>query len=136
MLASLIVIFRSDEVPFCSGLLYYHANYILIDVNALEQLPDGGNLSQLTFITAHDPVTDTAADNTHASDDSNDVHLSQSFVKAIHLIFTCYHDVAFHWRNAEFATKGYFSCAFPTLLPAGASDFLGQRQIQVTITTI
>ena len=33
----------------------------------------------------------------------------------------------------EFTTEGYFSCAFPTLFPTGAGDFLGQRQIQVTI---
>lgn len=33
----------------------------------------------------------------------------------------------------EFTTEGYFSCAFPTLFPSGAADFLGQRQNQVTI---
>ena len=33
----------------------------------------------------------------------------------------------------EFTTEGYFSCAFPTLFPTGAADFLGQRQNQVTI---
>ena len=33
----------------------------------------------------------------------------------------------------EFTTKGYFSCAFPTLFPTGAGDFSGQRQNQVTI---
>ena len=33
----------------------------------------------------------------------------------------------------DFNTDGYFSCAFPTLFPTGAGDFLGQRQIQVTI---
>ena len=32
----------------------------------------------------------------------------------------------------EFTTQGYFSCAFPTLFPSGACDFLG-RQISVTI---
>ena len=33
----------------------------------------------------------------------------------------------------EFITEGYFSCAFPTLFPTGAADFLGQRLNQVTI---
>ena len=33
----------------------------------------------------------------------------------------------------EFTTEGYFTCAFPTLFPTGAADFLGQRQNQVTI---
>ena len=34
----------------------------------------------------------------------------------------------------EFTTEGYLSCAFPTLFPTGAADFLGQRQNQVTIS--
>ena len=33
----------------------------------------------------------------------------------------------------EFTSEGYFTCAFPTLFPTGAGDFLGQRQVQVTI---
>ena len=33
----------------------------------------------------------------------------------------------------EFTTEGYFTCTFPTLFPAGAADFLGQRHNQVTI---
>ena len=33
----------------------------------------------------------------------------------------------------EFTTEGYFTCAFPTLFPTGAGDFLGQRQVQATI---
>ena len=33
----------------------------------------------------------------------------------------------------EFTTEGYFTCAFPTLFPTGAGDFLGQRQIPANI---
>ena len=33
----------------------------------------------------------------------------------------------------EFTTEGYFTCAFPTLIPTGAGDFLGQRQVPVII---
>ena len=33
----------------------------------------------------------------------------------------------------EFTTEGYFTCAFPTLFPTGAADFLGQRHNQVTV---
>ena len=33
----------------------------------------------------------------------------------------------------EFTTEGYFTCAFPTLFPTGGGDFLGQRQVPVTI---
>jgi hypothetical protein len=32
----------------------------------------------------------------------------------------------------EFTTEGYISCAFPTLLPTGAGDFLAPRQRGVT----
>ena len=33
----------------------------------------------------------------------------------------------------EFTTEGYFTCAFPTLFPTGAGDFLSLRQVPVTI---
>ena len=33
----------------------------------------------------------------------------------------------------EFTTEGYFTCAIPTFFPTGAGDFLGQRQVPVTI---
>ena len=33
----------------------------------------------------------------------------------------------------EFSVEGYFSCAFPTLFPAGAADFLAPRVHTVTI---
>ena len=33
----------------------------------------------------------------------------------------------------EFTTEGYISCAFPTLLPSGAGEFLAPRQRVVTI---
>ena len=33
----------------------------------------------------------------------------------------------------EFTTEGYISCAFPTLFPTGAADFVAPRQRSVTI---
>ena len=33
----------------------------------------------------------------------------------------------------EFTSEGYYTCAFPPLFPTGAGDFLGHRQVQVTI---
>ena len=33
----------------------------------------------------------------------------------------------------EFNTEGYMSCAFPTLFPTGATDFLAPRPLAVTI---
>ena len=35
----------------------------------------------------------------------------------------------------EFTTEGYSTCAFPTLFPTGAGDFLGQHQVQVTTSS-
>ena len=50
-------------------------------------------------------------------------------------MIACHHDVASIGGIPinEFTTKGYFSCAFPTLFPICAGDFSGQRQNQVTI---
>ena len=136
---------------------YYRSNHVHIDVNALEQLPHDGNLSQLTAIT-EPPATNTpvtgppVADTPATSEDPYSAHLPQSFVpfairsmteqeasvclgatiKPIHLIIACHHDVASIGGVPinEFTTEGYFSCAFPTLFPTGAG---GQRQNQVTI---
>ena len=57
---------------------YYRSNHVHIDVNALEQLPHDGNLSQLTSITpaTGPPVADTPA----TSEDPYSAHLPQSFV--------------------------------------------------------
>ncbi len=33
----------------------------------------------------------------------------------------------------EFVTEGYMSCAFPTLFPTGAGDFLAPRERAVTV---
>ena len=33
----------------------------------------------------------------------------------------------------EFTTEGYISCAFPTLFPTGAADFVAPRQRCVTV---
>ena len=64
---------------------YYRSNHVHIDVNALEQLPHDGNLSQLTAIT-EPPATNTpvtgppVADTLATSDDPYSAHLPQSFV--------------------------------------------------------
>ena len=70
---------------------YYRANPIHIDVNALDQLPQDGSLSQFTAIAVESPVTDNPATNTTATDirhanshdetsDPYNAHLPQSFV--------------------------------------------------------
>ena len=141
----------------------YRSNHVHIDVNALEQLPHDGNLSQLTAITVENAITEPPATNTPAtgppvadthatSEDPYSAHLpvfcshchsiydrvivcSGATIKPIHLIIACHHDVASIGGVPinEFTTEGYFSCAFPTLFPTGAGDFSGLRQNQVTI---
>ena len=70
---------------------YYRSNHVYIDVNALEQLPHDGNLSQLTSITVESANTEPPATNTPAtgppvadtpetSEDPYSAHLPQSFV--------------------------------------------------------
>ena len=70
---------------------YYRSNHVHIDVNALDQLPHDGNLSQLTAITVENAITEPPATNTPAtgppvadtpasSEDPNSAHLPQSFV--------------------------------------------------------
>ena len=46
---------------------YYRSNHVHIDVNALEQLPHDGNLSQLTAITVENASTEPPATNTPAT---------------------------------------------------------------------
>ena len=70
---------------------YYRSNHVHIDVNALEQLPHDGNLSQLTAITVENASTEPPATNTPATgppvadtpatyEDPYNAHLPQSFV--------------------------------------------------------
>ena len=70
---------------------YYRSNHVHIDVNALDQLPHDGNLSQLTAITVENAITEPPATNTPAtgphvadtpasSEDPYSAHLPQSFV--------------------------------------------------------
>ena len=62
---------------------YYRSNEVHIDVNALDQLPHDGNLSQLTAITVESAITATGppvADTPATSEDPYSTHLPQSFV--------------------------------------------------------
>ena len=134
--------------------MYYRANNVCIDHNAIAQLPDDGNLSNVTSITIESPEASDPPYATTESSDPYDAHLAQSFVPIATRSMTeqeaGWHSV--HQRQScspthatlmwptiggtpinEFTTEGYFSCAFPTLFPTGAADFSGRRQNQVTI---
>ena len=67
---------------------YYRSNHVHIDVNALEQLPHDGNLSQVTAITVENAITATntpatgppVADTHATSEDPYSAPLPKSFV--------------------------------------------------------
>ena len=138
---------------------YYRSLGITIDTTALEQLPQDGNVSHLVSVTEDCSTPDTTTNNTTShtpttSDAAELDHLSQSFVpnaapsmteqEAVqqsveHRQSTSSSHTPLMWPSIgemplnEFTTGGYFTCAFPTLFPTGAGDFLGQRQVAVTI---
>ena len=134
--------------------IYYHANHIHIDEDALAQLPHDGNLSNISSIAVEIPAT---SDQQMSEDDPYDAHLARSFVPVATRSMSEQEAVqqsvqqrqsdhpsaapasTVMWPSSgrspinEFTTEGYFTCAFPTLFPTGAADFLGQRHNQVTI---
>ena len=125
---------------------------VTIDTTALDQLPQDGNISQLVSV-AEDTTTDSpsTSDTAAAEDDSCEEDLPQSFVPVAAPSMTEQETVqqsvqqrqsshsTLMWPTIggmplnEFTTEGYFTCAFPTLFPTGAGDFLSQRQVPVTI---
>ena len=142
---------------------YYHSLGITIDSTALEQLPQDGNVYDLLSVTDEcslpdipSTTTTTATTNTPTTSDTVELedNLPQSFVPIAAPSMTEQEAVqqSVDQRQStssshtplmwpfiggvplnEFTTEGYFTCAFPTLFPTGAGDFLGQRQVPVTI---
>ena len=137
--------------------VYYRANHMHINQNALARLPQDGNLSNLNSIVVDSPANSDQPDATPESSDPYDAHLAQSFVPIATQSRTEQEAVQLSvqqrqssspalspsstvmWPTIggmpinEFTTEGYFSCAFPTLFPTRAADFSGQRQNSVTI---
>ena len=139
---------------------YYQALGITVDITALEQLLEDDNVShQLPAAedsTPLDTPTTSSGPPTSPEEDSTaeDNHLAQSFVPIAAPSMTEQETVQqsveerqsrfssstpLMWPSIggvplnEFTTEGYFTCAFPTLFPTGAADFLGHRQVPVTI---
>ena len=105
--------------------------------------------------TAEASTSTTATEKGATEDESVNDHLPQSFVPVAAPSMTEQEAVqqsveqrqssssSFHtalmWPSIggmplnEFTNEGYFTCAFLTLFPTGAGDFLGQRQVPVTI---
>ena len=129
---------------------YYRALGVTIDPTSLAQLPQDGNVSHLVSVTEACSSVDNsstaeipAADNQNHTDEDDD-HLPRSFIPVAAPSMTEQEAVQQHHLPAstpsiggvplnEFTTDGYFTCAFPTLFPIGAGDFLRQRPVQVTI---
>ena len=128
---------------------YYHSVGVTIDTTALDQLPQDGNISQLVSVT-EDTTTDSpsTSDTAAAEGDLCDEDLPQSFVPVAVPSMTEQETVqqsvqqrqsshpTLMWPTIggmplnEFTTEGYFTCAFPTLFPTGAGDFLGSVRCQ------
>ena len=124
---------------------YYRANAVHINEQALQQLPEDGDLSNLTSLLTSDPQSESSQDNLYGA------HLSTSFVpnaaqqrteqetvqKSVQDLQSHSHILAWPTIGGtpinEFTTEGYFSMAFPSLFPTGSADFLGHRCNQVTI---
>ena len=133
--------------------IYYRANHVHIDEDTLAQLPHDENLSNISSIAVEIPTT---SDQQMSEDDPYDAHLTRSFVPVATWSMTEQEAVqqsvqqrqsdhpsaaptsTVLWPSSggspinKFTTEGYFTCAFPTLFPTGAADFLGQRHNQVT----
>ena len=125
---------------------YYQTNHVHLNQEVLQQLPENGNICELTLLQLEE---------TTEGDPSQDLyraHLPSSFVPNAVQHQTEQETVrrsiqerqggsthTLMWPTIggtpinEFTTEGYFSMAFPTLFPTGAADFLGQRCNQVTI---
>ena len=134
---------------------YYRS--VHINQYALSMLPEDGDLSGLQSVTLDSADEDTESPSAQDEDDdpySN--HLSSSFVPSTTQRMTEQKTVrqsvqerqsrhqpvvtpTVSWPQSgsatinEFNTEGYMSCAFPTLFPTGAADFLAPRPIAVTI---
>ena len=131
---------------------YYRANQVHIDGSVLARLPEDGNPFNVVSSVVDNSTCEheiSAAEN----GDPYNAHLSRSFVLvapgslteqeavrcSVHERQSNQVSTSLMWPSIggtpidEFTTKGYYSCAFSTLFPTGADDFLGLRQNQDTI---
>ena len=124
----------------------YYRN-IEINLDALNLLPDDGELPGKYGLTvSHDKVEEEEEEEEELSDDK-DPHDASTFVPGVARKLTEQENIrksiserqsepTIPWPEKgdapinEFNTEGYISCAFPTLLPTGAADFLAPRAVQ------
>lgn len=121
-----------------------------IDYSSLNEIPEDGNLSDLTGINSSCNNDD---DGSLQADVDEQDHEAESFVPMAAQKFTEHDTVKISIQERqkkspsntvpwppradspvnEFVTEGYMSCAFPTLFPTGAGDFLAPRERTVTV---
>ena len=130
---------------------YYRANQVHLNEDVLQQLPENGDITELTSLQLHESTSEDPSQ-PNRQEDLYRAHLPSSFVPNAVQQQTEQDTVrqsiqerqssstsTLMWPTIggtpinEFTTEGYFSMAFPTLFPTGAADFLGQRCNQVTI---
>ena len=121
---------------------------IEIDTDALNQLPVDGDLSGLTAV--EDTLLEREEKSTGEDEESQEVCSfvpisarkmteEESVRKSVAERQTSLQEQVVPWPQRgespvnEFTKEGYMSCAFPTLLPTGAGDYLAPRERSVTI---
>ena len=122
---------------------------ITIDQSTLDSLPDDGDMTGLCGVMMEMPVLDEEdlqpSDEADPSDVSTFVPVvgkkrteQENIEKFVQEHQGTCKEETFPWPKIandsmnEFKTEGYMTCAFPTLLPTGAGDFLAPRQHGVT----
>ena len=134
---------------------YY--NHILINIEALMLLPEDGELSGLQSVSLESTSEDV--EESFGQSEDGDIYstiLSGSFVPSATQRMTEQETVqqsvqqrqsrqqavappTISWPPSgstpinEFTTEGYNSCAFPTLFPTGAADFVAPQPLMVTV---
>ena len=131
---------------------YYRS--VRIDPDALALLPEDGDLTGLRSVTLE--TTDDPEPPSTQDEDPYDTHLSASFVPSTAQRMTEQETIrqsvqarqshlqpvappTVSWPPSdstpinEFNTEGYITCAFPTLFPTGAADFVAPLPLAVTI---
>ncbi len=132
----------------------YYRN-VSIDPDTLSMLPEDGGLTDLRSVTVQSTVDDQELP---SAEDLNpyDAHLSRTFdpntvqrlteketvrqsVQDRHSAHPSTAPPTLFWPPCggtpinEFYTEGHISCAFPTLFPTGAADFIAPRPCAVTV---
>ena len=134
----------------------YYRN-ISIDHHAVAQLPEDGDLTGLHAMMLDTEVEEEEVSPTQDREDQYECHLTRTTVPIVVTARQTEQETirqsvqdrqsqgpfaappVVQWPPVggtpinEFNTEGYISCAFPTLFPTGATDFVAPRQHAITV---